>query len=111
MRESIIPRKGKERFELMTTFTISILVVFDIITSPMPTYIFKFGLFLWIYDNLHAHLIKVINFVLIQNFKLDFMIFKGIGNLKEEPLRVPIRVDIILKKKVILILSDFGSHG
>lgn len=68
-----------------------------ILAASMPAEIFLLRFSLWIDYNLHPHLVKIIHFVLIQNIETDFMIFEGIWHFEKEPLRVAIRVDIILQ--------------
>ena len=48
-------------------------------------------------DNLHSHTIQAVLLVLVQDVKLDPVTFEGIGYFEEKPLRVTIRVDIVLQ--------------
>jgi len=46
----------------------------------------------------------------IKNIESSFHSFKDIGNFEKEPLRITICIYIILKKKVILIISHLWNQ-
>jgi hypothetical protein len=52
----------------------------------VPTQILLLRLSLRINDDLHSHFIKVVEFVLVEDFELDSMPLASIGHLKEKPL-------------------------
>lgn len=50
-------------------------------------------------------------FVQVQDVKLNFHRFIGVGDLEEKPLRVAIRVDIVLEEQVVLVLGHLRYQG
>ncbi len=62
----------------------------------MPTEILLLGLFLTVNDDFHAHLVQTVLLVLVQYVEFYLLPLICVGNLKEKPLRVPVRVDVVL---------------
>ena len=63
----------------------------------MPTKILFIRLLHRIDDDFHSTFIETRMFVEVKNIEAWFVSFEGVGYFEEEPLRVAISVDIILK--------------
>ena len=102
MRKHIVPGKSIEWFVVSTASTVAILVVLDILTAAMPAQVLQLALLPGVNDDLHAQLVQVVDLVLVEDFELYPVLLEGIGNLEEEPLRVAIGVDVVLKQQIVL---------
>ena len=49
-------------------------------------------------------------FVLVQDIKSHFMVFVGVCNFKEEPLRIAVRVYVVLEKQVVLRVRNLRNE-
>jgi len=67
--EVIYPGESVIRLVLLGATTIAILIVFYLLSTPKPTYILVLRLLLRVNHNLHAHSIKIILFVMVQDVK------------------------------------------
>lgn len=69
-----------------TTSTVAILIIPYVLSCTMPAQIlllrFPFG----VNNDLHSHLIKVILFVLVEDFEPGPLSLSGVGHSKEKPL-------------------------
>ena len=77
----------------------------------MPTYILFLGLSFGVYDDLHAHFVEVVHFVLIEDVEAHFHVLSGVRDLEEEPLGIAVGVDVVLQEQVVLVVVEFGNHG
>lgn len=98
MRECILPGKCIKWLILCRTFTVPILEILYIITCPMPANILLLGFSNRVHNNLHATPVQATMFIQIKNIEPYFGTFPGIGDLKEEPLRVTVGVNIVLEE-------------
>ena len=48
-------------------------------------------------------------FVQVKDIEASFVAFKGIANFEEKPLWVAIGIYVILKEKIVLVISDFAD--
>lgn len=96
--EGVVPREGEVGFVVVATFTVTVLVILDILASSMPAHILLLALSFGVDDNLHAHLVEVVHLVLVQDIKLDCVILESVRHLEEEPLRVSVGVYIVLQQ-------------
>lgn len=76
----------------------------------MPAQVLQLGLLLWIYDNLHAHLIQIIYLALVENLELDPHLRTRVRHLEEKPLRIPTSINIVLQQKIILVIWNLRCH-
>ena len=106
----IVPTQCKIWLILSTTLTVSILIIFNILSISMPTYIPFLTLSLWVYDDLHTHSIKIIHLIVIENVESTSMTLESIWYFEEKPLTVAICVDIVLEKEVIFIVTNLRCH-
>ena len=100
----MLKRKGEIWFVLKSTSRVTVFVVLNVVTSPVPTEILIFGLFMTVNHYFHAHFVKRVLFILVENVEFDLLGFEGVGYFEKEPLRVPIGVDVILQEQIILTL-------
>lgn len=61
----MLPRKGKIRLILKCTSTVSVFVVRNVLSAPVPAEILLLRLFLAINDYFHAELVQTVLFVLV----------------------------------------------
>ena len=108
--KGILPGKSIERFIISTAFAKPILIIFNILSSSMPTNVLFLALSFGIDDDLHSHFIKIVHFVLIEDVKFTFLIFKNIRNFKKEPLGISIGIYIVLKEQIVFLVRYFGNH-
>ncbi len=97
VRESVLEWESEVGFVLESTAGVTVFVVVNIFTTPVPTKIFRLGFFLTVNHDLHAHLVQWVLFVLIDDVKLDIMSLESVGYLEKKPLWVSISVDVILE--------------
>lgn len=64
----------------------------------MPANIFLLALPFRVNYDPHSHFIEVIHFILVEDVELDCVVFEGVGHFKEEPLGIPVSVDIVLQQ-------------
>jgi len=65
MSKNVLPRQSIIRFIFVTTFAVAILEILNVLATSMPAQIILLRQFLGIYHDFHAHLIKVIQLILI----------------------------------------------
>jgi hypothetical protein len=44
---------------------------------------------------------------LVENFKLNLLIFEGVGDFEKEPLGISIGVDVVLQQEIVLVIGHF----
>ena len=74
-----------------------VLVIFDVCSNSMPAKVFSLLQILTIAGHFHAEIVKTIWFSKVYDVKADFAAFLSVADPKKEPLRVTVRVDIVLK--------------
>ena len=107
MGESVLPGESEIGLILIAALAVAVLVVLDVLTSSVPAKVLFLRLFLGVDDDLHAHLVEVVEFVLVEYFELDFEVFGGVGSFEKEPLRIAVRIDIILEQQVVFKVCYF----
>ena len=72
---------------------------------PASSFILKF--LLWISEHFHALIIETFRFKEIEHVELHFCPFSCVWDAEIEPLSVSLRIQIILKNKVVLFIWKF----
>ena len=98
----VLPGKRVVRFVLERAPTVPIFVVVDVLTAPVPTQVLLLWLFLTVNYYLHPHSVQTVLLVLVQDVELYFLVLTSVRYLKKKPLRVPVRVYVVLQQQVVL---------
>jgi len=88
----------------------TVYVIFYISSSTMPSNIFIFALVYTIWKDSHTRIIETIRFRQIYNIKTNFTAYFSVTDSKKVPLRMSVSINIILKYKVIFILSHLNRN-
>ncbi len=84
-----------------------ILYIINILSNSMPPSSIIQSFFCRIRKYFHSIIIQWIRLIQVNDIKPDRNSFPRIWNPKEKPLRVPIRIDVILQHQVILFVRHF----
>ena len=84
-----------------------ILRIINIFPNSMPTSSIILSFLRRIRKYFHSIIIQRIRFIQINYIKPNRYSFPRIWNPKEKPLRVPIRIDVILQHQVVLFVRHF----
>lgn len=69
-----------------TTATVAVLVVANVLSRTVPTKVLLLRFPLGVNNNLHAHPIQIVLFVLVEYLEPRPLSLSSIGHAKEEPL-------------------------
>jgi hypothetical protein len=84
-----------------------VLVIFDVLSNPMPSDPLSVLDRIGIVEDFHSIVIERVRFCKINDIKLHFSVLSGITNSEEKPLGMTVCIDIILKHEIIFIVRNF----
>ena len=87
-----------------------VLIVFYISSSTVPSNIFIFYLVYTIWKYSHTWIIKTVGLRQIYNIKTNFTSYFCVTNSKKIPLCMTVSINIILKYKIIFMLTYLNSN-
>lgn len=98
VQKGVLPGQREKRLILSRTFGVAVLVVLDALPTPVPAQIFLLRLLLTIDDDLHPSVVQAVMLIQIQYIKPHLLVLHSVRHLEEKPLRIPVRVYVILEQ-------------
>lgn len=111
VREGVLPGEGEEGLVLRGAFGVTVLKVADVVAAPVPAQVLLLRLLYRVDDDLHAALVQARVLAQVHDVELALVPLESVRHLEEEPLRVPICINIVLNEQVVLCLGNLADEG
>ena len=86
VEEVVVPAECEVGFIAAAALAVAVLIIEDVVSFAMPADVLLLAFPFGVDDDLHAHLVKVVHLVVVQDVKLADVALDCVGNLEEEPL-------------------------